>query len=236
MSPVGQHGHSADDYLQVIHYLVSPVGELGVAERPAAIATRVADILDVTRASAGEALNRLESDGLIERDEARTIVLTETGAERARHAVRRRRVAERFLTDFLGYPPADIHADAEALSSALSDDMVDRLHARLGEPHSCPHGWPIEPQEDPDVSLVSLSDLRVGDGATIMRLLESDHALLRWFYDEGFVPGAELRVIDIQPAAGHLRVDLQGAGAAREQFIAEQAARGLLVRRRESTP
>ena len=60
------HGHSIDEYLEVIYFLAFPIGEY----RPAgesAIASRVAEMLGVSRASAGEMLKRLEADGLVER-------------------------------------------------------------------------------------------------------------------------------------------------------------------------
>jgi len=58
----GAHGHSVDDYLEVIYFLAFPIGEY----RPAgesAIAARVAEMLGVSRASAGEMLKRLEDEG-----------------------------------------------------------------------------------------------------------------------------------------------------------------------------
>jgi Fe2+ transport system protein FeoA len=59
-----------------------------------------------------------------------------------------------------------------------------------------------------------------------VRLAEHDGDLLHWFYDQGFVPGAEVEVRETQPAAEQLTVDLDG----REQTIAEKAAAGLFVR------
>ena len=57
-------GHSVDEYLETIYFLAFPIGEY----RPdpnssAAIASRVAEMLGVSRASAGEMLKRLEADG-----------------------------------------------------------------------------------------------------------------------------------------------------------------------------
>jgi hypothetical protein len=44
------------------------------------------------------------------------------------------------------------------------------------------------------------------------------------------VPGTKLTVVDVQPAAGHLKVKLGAGTAASEQLIADKAARGLIVR------
>ena len=60
----------------------------------------------------------------------------------------------------------------------------------------------------------------------IVRLAEHDGDLLHWFYDEGFVPGANVEVEAAEPAAGQFRVRLEGD----EKALGEKAAAGLFVR------
>jgi len=63
-------GHSVDEYLETIYFLAFPIGEYHPATKGApTLAVRVADMLGVSRASAGEMLKRLEADGLVERGE-----------------------------------------------------------------------------------------------------------------------------------------------------------------------
>jgi DtxR family Mn-dependent transcriptional regulator len=112
--------------------------------------------------------------------------------------------------------------------------MIERMNERLGFPERCPHGWPISPgaERAENAQLLALSDLQAGERCEVMRLVEHDGDLLNWYYDEGFVPGATLAVVDVQPAAGHIKVALGGdRPAGSEQLIAEKAARGLIVRR-----
>jgi DtxR family Mn-dependent transcriptional regulator len=223
------HGHSVDDYLEAIHVLVSPIGVYEPAKPPAAIAARVAEALGVSRTAVGEMLKRLTADGLLERGGGRELVLTPAGTARAERVVRRNRILERFLTDFLAYDTAEAHEHAGRLAAAMSDEMVDRLHARLGYPERCPHGWPVAPAQEREESreLVSLADLHEGDTGEIVRLTEQDGGLLTWFEAEGFKPGAKVAIREIQPAAGHRKIRIGDA----EQFIADRAARGLYVRR-----
>src|ERR671932_1717716 len=96
-------GHSVDEYLETIYFLAFPIGEY----RPSTtgsptLAARVAEMLGVSRASAGEMLKRLEADGLVERGAQKEALLTPAGRERAEHLVRRHPIIERLLTDFLG--------------------------------------------------------------------------------------------------------------------------------------
>ncbi len=101
-------------------------------------------MLGVSRASAGEMLKRLEEEGLVERGEHKEAILTATGRVRAERAVRKHRIIERLLTDFMGYTAAEAHVHADELGDTFSDDMVERIDERLGHPDRCPHGWPVD--------------------------------------------------------------------------------------------
>ncbi len=221
-------GHSIDDYLETIYFLAFPIGEYRPASGTAAIASRVAEMLGVSRASAGEMLKRLEGEGLVERGEQKEAILTSTGAERARRVVRKHRIIERFLTDFMGYTAAESHVHADELGDTFSDEMIERINERLGRPDRCPHGWPVEPdvEQRENAGLVALADLAPGQHGEIVRLAEHDGELLEWFYDEGFAPGARVALREAQPAAGQFKVALDGD----ERSIADRAAQGLYVR------
>jgi len=223
-------GHSVDEYLETIYFLAFPIGEYHPQDTThPTLSSRVAEMLGVSRASAGEMLKRLEADGLVERGARKEAILTEAGRERAERAVRKHRIIERLLTDFMGYTAAEAHVYADELGDTFSDDMVERIRAKLGDPDRCPHGWPVEPdvEQAENLELEPLSSLKPGEPATIVRLAEHDGDLLHWFYDEGLVPGATVEITSARPAGGQLRIRL-GDG---EQTIAEQAAAGLFVKR-----
>src|SRR5581483_2104974 len=103
-------------------------------------------------------------------------ILTEAGRERAQRAVRKHRIIERLLTDFMGYTAAEAHVHADELGDTFSDDMVERIRVKLGEPDRCPHGWPIdtEAEQAENAELEPLSALPVGARATVVRLAEHD--------------------------------------------------------------
>ena len=221
-------GHSVDEYLETIYFLAFPIGEYRPAAGSSAIAARVAEMLGVSRASAGEMLKRLEAEGLVERGEQREAILTATGIERAEKVVRKHRLIERFLTDFMGYTAAESHVHADELGDTFNEDMVERINERLGRPERCPHGWPVEPEVEQaeNRELAALSELEPGQSAEIVRLAEHDGDLLHWFYDEGFVPGTRIELRGTQPGEGRLAVSLAGD----EREIAARAAEGLYVR------
>ncbi len=222
-------GHSVDEYLETIYFLAFPIGEY----RPQTtgsptLSSRVAEMLGVSRASAGEMLKRLEADGLVERGEQKEALLTTTGRVRAERVVRKHRLIERMLTDFMGYTAAEAHVHADELGDTFSDEMVERIEEKLGHPDRCPHGWPVDTvfEQEENRELMPLSALEPGGRATIVRLAEHDGDLLHWFYDEGLAPGTELELRAAEPAAGQFRVFVAGG----EKAIGEKAAEGLFVR------
>jgi len=222
------HGHSVDDYLETIYFLAFPIGEYRPATGSTAIAARVAEMLDISRASAGEMLKRLEADGLVERGDQKEALFTPAGLERAKGVVRRHRIIERFLTDFMGYTAAESHVHADELGDTFTDQMIDRINVQLGKPSRCPHGWPVEPdiEQAENAELISLADLEPGHQAEIVRLAEHDGELLHWFYEEGLVPGTAVEIRSAQPAASQLEV----AVGDRVRAVGEAAAASIYVR------
>src|SRR3954451_1926808 len=220
-------GHSVDEYLETIYFLAFPIGEYrpeGAGSPP--LASRVAEMLGVSRASAGEMLKRLEAEGLVERGENKEALLTETGRERAERVVRKHRIIERMLTDFMGYTAAEAHVHADELGDTFTDDMVERISEKLGHPDRCPHGWPVDPEfeQAENAELAGDARLEPGVGATIVRLAEHDGELLHWFYDEGLVPGRE---IEVHATDGDsVRVGLNDG----EKPLGEKPAAGVFVR------
>src|SRR5437660_1297811 len=122
-----------------------------------------------------------------DRGEHKEAILTATGRARAEKVVRKHRIIERLLTDFMGYTAAEAHVHADELGDTFSDEMVDRIEVKLGDPDRCPHGWPVDPdfEQAENHELAPLADLEPRRQATIVRLAEHDGELLHCFYDQG---------------------------------------------------
>lgn len=222
------HAHTVDEYLETVYFLAFPIGEYGPVVRDSpALAARVAEMLGVSAPTVSEMLKRMEADGLIERGSRKEAILTEQGRHEAERVVRRHRLIEVFLTEFMGYTPAEAHVHADALGTAFTDDMIERMTDQLGHPDRCPHGWPVDTavEQAENRELRPLSEIGAGNSARIVRLAEHDGDLLSWFYDEGLVPGTEVRVESHDPAAAELDIALAGA----TRSISTKAAEGLFV-------
>jgi Mn-dependent DtxR family transcriptional regulator/uncharacterized metal-binding protein len=205
-----RQGHSVEDYLHVIHLLTSPVAACGavVADWPTASA-RVAQSLSVTRATAGEALARLETAGLIMRGPAKEVLLTEAGRVAAEDAIHRHRLVERFLVDQLGCTPAESFALALDVRDGLPEAIVERLERRAPSDARCPHGWPLDPSRDRELAatLVAVSTLPPGAKSVVVALVEHDADVLARLFAHGAAPGTELEVVEQEPAGTTVAID-----------------------------
>jgi DtxR family Mn-dependent transcriptional regulator len=222
--------HSVDEYLETIYFLAFPIGEyrpLTGGSSPT-LAARVAEMLGVSRASTGEMLKRLERDGLIRRGQHKEALLTRKGRARAERVVRKHRIIERMLTDFMGYTAAEAHVHADELGDTFTDEMIDRVAERLGNPERCPHGWPVDTdfEQAENEELKPLAELDDGARATIVRLAEHDGELLHWFYDQGLEPGRKLQMKTADTVARSYRIKV----GSRERMLEEKAAAGLFVK------
>jgi DtxR family transcriptional regulator, Mn-dependent transcriptional regulator len=153
--------------------------------------------------------------------------LTAAGRRAALRTLRRHRIIESYLATVLGYPWDRVHAEAERLEHAASDELIDRMASALGDPAFDPHGAPI-PTRDGAVDEgrpIALADLAVGQRARVMRVSDEDPALLRHVADLALVPGAAVSLVERAPFDGPLTIDVDGRRCA----VGPGAARKVLV-------
>ncbi len=196
---------SVEDYLKAI-YRLSPEG------RPASTSD-IAHLLELSAPSVSGMVKRLSELGLLEHIPYKGVQLTDSGRRAALRMVRRHRLIEVYLVQFLGYPWDAVHVEAERLEHAVSDTLVERMAAALGHPAVDPHGDPI-PEADGSIrepACTPLSELDVGDTVEILRVDEREPERLRYLASLGLIPGAVVRVEDRQPFGGPVTVEAAGA-------------------------
>jgi manganese/zinc/iron transport system permease protein len=91
----------------------------------------------------------LQSSGLVRRDEAGQIILTEEGRRAALSLVRAHRLWESYLASELALPLDHLHEPAEVMEHFLDRELQSKLLAQLHGPALDPHGQPIPPLDDP---------------------------------------------------------------------------------------
>jgi DtxR family Mn-dependent transcriptional regulator len=171
-------------------------------------------------------LKKLASLGLVEHRRYHGATLTPKGERVALEVIRHHRLLEEYLVKTLGLPLDAVHAEADRLEHALSEELEAEIDRSLGFPTRDPHGDPIP---GPDlkldrVQLTLLSTLEAGSKATVERIPDGDVELLRYLSKLKLTPGSRLEVRDSAPFDGPLTVRVGGTDHAISRELAARIA------------
>lgn len=165
---------AGEDYLKAIFVLEERSGG-------AVSTTALASRLEVRAPSVTGMVQKLAKLDLVVHDRYRGVQLTDAGRRAALEVLRHHRLLELFLVEELGMPWDAVDAEADRLEHVLSEELEQRIAARLGDPTRDPHGDPI-PTHDGlvvEAATVALADLPVGGSGTIARISDSSPDALR---------------------------------------------------------
>ena len=209
---------AVQDYLKAI-YVLETAGERVTTS---ALASR----MGVSAPSATAMTKRLDELGLVERLPYRGVALTDEGRRGALEVLRHHRLLERYLVDRLGLSLDEVHAEAELLEHALSEELEAKIDAELGFPTHDPHGDPIP---DRELRLVhgecrSLLDLEPGARGSIARVPDGDSELLRYLGELGIVPDASVEMLAQAPFGGPVTVRTSSGDHAISRELADRIA------------
>jgi DtxR family Mn-dependent transcriptional regulator len=209
---------AVQDYLKAIYVLESTEERVTTS----ALARR----MGVSAPSATAMTKRLDELGLVVRLPYRGVALTDEGRRGALEVLRHHRLLERYLVDRLGLALDEVHAEAEMLEHALSEELEAKIDAELGFPTHDPHGDPIP---DRELRLVhgesrSLLDLEPGARGSIARVPDGDSELLRYLGELGIVPDASVERLAPAPFGGPVTVRTASGEHAISRELADRIA------------
>lgn len=186
-----------EDYVKAIYSLTRDVDAT-------ASTSDLAARLGLSAGSVSTMVKRLDTSGLVEHVPYRGVRLTDDGEQLALGVIRRHRLLEAFLATSLDISWDDVHRYADALEHAASDELIEIIACKLGDPVSDPHGDPIPTREliIDDERTQSLAELQPGQCATIVRVSDTEPAMLRYLTDHGIAIGDQLEMLGRQPFEG----------------------------------
>ena len=171
----------------------------------------LADVLDVSAPAVNRMVTRLKEMTLLEHEPYHGIRLTEAGEREALKELRRHRIAESFLVEVMGFGWHEVHAEANIMSSGLSDVLAERMAVMAGNPTRCPHGEPIPSMdgviERPDDMLLSTAPAG-DDPLVITRVLTRESDRLEYLAALGLIPGAQVQLIHLAPFNGPMQLKM----------------------------
>jgi DtxR family Mn-dependent transcriptional regulator len=220
------HGLAASGLTDAVQDYLKEIYKLQVeGARPTT--TAIAARMGVTSPSVTAMLRKLASLGLAEHERYRGVVLTGAGEKIAIEVIRHHRLLELYLTERLGLGIDAVHAEADRLEHALSEELEALIDASLGFPTHDPHGDPIP---GPDLRLQppelrTLADLEPGERATIRRIPDGSADLLRYLSELGLLPGEDAELVLAAPFGGPITVRVDGG----EHAIARELAARISV-------
>ncbi|HLB25251.1 MAG TPA: metal-dependent transcriptional regulator [Nitrospirota bacterium] len=129
------------------------------------------------------------------------------GRAHAKKLIRRKRLAEKLLSEVFALDPDEIKSSACRFEHILSPEVTDSVCSFLGHPPSCPHGKPI-PQGNCCKKLshhmkplvMPMKDLEPGSRARITFIAPRDHSRMDRLSTLGIVPGTEITLHQKKPA------------------------------------
>lgn len=124
-----------EDYLRAIYLLSKDGAETGIVA--------IAERLQLSKSTVSERVKELTTAGLTDSKPYSAITLTTKGKNLAKKLTFKHRLIEVFLHETLKVPKEHIHAEAEKLEHAFSDEVIARLDTFLNHPTHDPHGSPI---------------------------------------------------------------------------------------------
>lgn len=193
-----------EDYLKVIYELELDGG--------AAATSDIAARLSIAPPSVSGMVRRLADQGLLTHERYRGVRLTPAGRRAALGTIRRHRVIETYLARVLGFSWDRVHAEAERLEHAASEELVNRMAAALGEPLRDPHGAPIPTREGrvDETRHRAVTEMGVGESARVASVRDDDEGMLRYLDELGIRPGATITIEERAPFDGPIVVAVDG--------------------------
>ncbi len=171
----------------------------------------LADALQVSAPAVNRMVTKLRELELLHHERYQGIALTEMGEREALKQLRRQRIAEAFLVEVMSFGWHEVHDEAERMSSALNEKVLERMAAMAGNPTHSPHGAPIPA---PDGSIVPVEDeLLAGVAAEqdyeITRVTTRDPNRLEYLAALGLKPGQQFRLLHAAPFNGPMQLQLE---------------------------
>ena len=197
-----------EEYLEGIYRLQEKSGVARTSD--------IVKLLQVVPGTVTNTVERLEKEGMLEHEPYKGVKLTDKGRKIALDVIRRHRLSERLLTDFIRVDWDKAHDAACKLEHSITDDVIKKLEKALGHPKTCPHGNPIptacggivEEKSEP------LSAFDSKESGVIVKIKDETPEVLEYIAALGLLPGASIEIVERAPFDGPMTVKVGGANHA----------------------
>ena len=183
--------YSEENYLKAI-FKLSQENKNGITTNAIAgfLATKASSVTDM--------IQKLANKGFIYYKPYQGVKLTEDGEKSAINILRKHRLWELFLYQYLGFKWNEIHEIAEEMEHIKSDLLIERLDKFMNYPETDPHGDPI-PDKDghfPDQNSQQLSQMQISEKCILTGVKDKTDSFLKYLSKVGIELGTEIEILE----------------------------------------
>ncbi|RZT00287.1 metal-dependent transcriptional regulator [Aquimarina brevivitae] len=213
---------SEEDYLKAIFQLLNDNENEKVGNN------LLADYMSVSPASSNNMIKKLTSKKYVSSKKYGKLELTEEGRLVAVRLIRKHRLWETFLYNYLNFTWDEVHEVAEQLEHIKSHKLIDELERFMDFPAKDPHGEfiPNAQGDYVEVPKVMLSSVKEGDTCKLVAVNDGSVDFLRYVSNIGLMLSSEIEVLEIREFDNSLRIGFEN----KEETITKKFADNVFVK------
>ncbi len=211
-----------ENYLKALFHLTNEI-----QEKSEAGTNELAEMLDVTPATANNMLKKLKEKEWVAYEKYGKITLTDKGRNLAVETVRKHRLWETFLYEKLNFTWDEVHEVAEQLEHIQSNKLVEQLESFLDFPETDPHGDPI-PNAKGEIKFVkrkTLSEVEVGKTYKLIAVKDNSSSFLQYVVKLGLGLSSKIKIVSRQEFDGSMEIEVNKVRSS----ISKKVAQNLFV-------
>lgn len=193
---------SEEDYLKAVFQLLIEDASVKVGNN------QLADYLKVSPASTNNMIKKLKAKGYVVSEKYGKLDLTERGKSVAVRLIRKHRLWETFLCNYLNFTWDEVHDVAEQLEHIKSRKLIDELDRFMDFPKKDPHGEMI-PNANGEYSIIpkiTLSSLSEGDVCQLVAVNDGSVHFLKYVSEIGLVLSSEIKILEVREFDKSIRI------------------------------
>lgn len=215
---------SIEDYLKNIYHLQLEGSKVNTSS--------LAGLLNISPASVSEMVGKLSKLGWITNKPYYGFRLTDEGERISVNLVRKHRLLEVFLYQYLGYKWEDVHTEAEKLEHVCSEMFIEKLDKVLGHPKFDPHGDPIPDKNGsfPKAERIPLTKAGAGKSYVIANVNDTSKEVLIYITKIGIKLNTAIKLNEVLEFDGSVLISLNG----HDQLLSRKIAENIFVTENKS--
>jgi DtxR family Mn-dependent transcriptional regulator len=192
--------HIKENYLKAIYFLDQKDNNISLSE--------LSKEMGVSIPTVNSMVKRLQEEKWVIYEKYKPLKITPKGKKQAALIIRKHRLTEMFLEQFMGFGWDEVHDIAEEIEHIKIDEFFDRMDKLLGYPSVDPHGSPIPDKEGNVIQkeYLQLSEALPGENYRICALKDSSKEFLQYLNRQEIKLGTTVEIIRMEPFDKSMKV------------------------------